>query len=224
MSISMLSLMQYISRLTHSQPKANRRFFWGSCWVEIFSQFLSFTYPWAQDWKWWELCDAFDLFSSNFLSPWIICVKLSNGLLLTEGKKLEDFWVDIFPALFLLRGAAELVFISLREQNLRPEKKRFVIAVCCSINVHSFQKTWFLWNPSSLIWFGPEIWQPATFDFEKQLISWIHRKTGKAFYLHLHLREPLMGWILHSLGVYCENSFAPTTILCKCVLLCMQWS
>lgn len=70
--------------------------------------------------------------------------RLSNGLQVTEGKNLEDFWVDTFPVLFLPSSDAKLGYVSLREQNLRPAKKRFLLAGCCCNNVHSFQKTWFL--------------------------------------------------------------------------------
>lgn len=117
---------------------------------------------------------------------------LSNGLQLTEGKNLEDFWVDTFPVLFLPSSDAKLGYISLREQNLRSGEKRFLLAGCCCNSVHSFQKTRFLWHSSSLVWFGTESWWPATLNFENQLISvisWIHGKTGRPFYLPLLLRE-----------------------------------
>lgn len=152
-------------------------------------------------------------FFGNFPSPWIIWIKLSNGLQLTEGKNLEDFWVDTFPVLFLASCAARLGYVSLREQNLRPGKKHFLIAVCCSINVHSFQKTWFLWNPSRLVWFGPEIWWPATLSFENHLISvisWIHGETGKPFYLPLLLREP---WRSSWVGFFIHLEYTVKTVI-----------
>lgn len=109
-------LFDVIHGAPHTFPNQRDHLFsWGSCWVELFSWILSLTYPWAQDWKWWEVCDAFDGFFGNFPSPWVVWIKLSNGLQLTEGKSLEDFWVDTFPIIFLPSCAAKLGYISLRE-------------------------------------------------------------------------------------------------------------
>lgn len=185
-------LMSHTEHITCSRPKGNGSSLGAPAKVELFSWIcLSpiHQHKTGSDESSVMLLMGFWITSHH---PELYKKTLSDGLQLTEGKNLEGFWVDTFPVLFLPSSDAKLGYISLREQNLRSGKKRFLLAGCCCNNVHSFQKMWFLWNSSSLVWFGAESWWPATLNFEKQLISvisWIHGKTGRPFYLPLLLRE-----------------------------------
>lgn len=117
------SLKLYTEPLTHFWPEENSSSPWapaelscsaGSCLSPVHK------HKTGSDGTLWH----FRCFFGNFSLPcW------GNGLQLIERKNLEYFWVDTFQILFLSSCAAKLSYANLREQNLRPGKNCFPMAL-----------------------------------------------------------------------------------------------